>query len=172
MSCALGAFADNKTLRIECTFPVQTNTGSNGNVFCPGTPIATFGLDLANHIGTGFSCSGTAGFGQPPLMPLGMDSLTLQGTHTATVGIACAGGTRGLVFNLTAPDGTPIDIGAPDTRALVEIGVHGATTRTLVIPFVARLVPDCTARAACQLVEGVDNGQTFVDPLWKCAGGQ
>jgi hypothetical protein len=171
--CAVDAFADTRTLRVECTFPVQSSTGSAGPTFCQATPVGNYAIDLAPRMGTTFSCSGATSFYQPPLMPLGSDALTLMGTSTATVAVACSGGTRGLLFTLTATDGTMIDPTTPATRALISVGVASANvTRTLVLPFVARLVPDCAVMPHCELIEGIDNGQPFVDPLWKCAGGQ
>lgn len=170
-SCFVNAVTDDSTPYIECDLSVGPNPTTQEIELCnPNNQTDVMPVDLASHFGGTFGITGSE-FDQPPNTSGGTNILDLGGSQTAKITVTPPQiGARGLVF--TAENGaTPaIDNGLPDTRALLVFTVHGGVTRTLVLPFVAHYVRDCTAQPACRLVIGVDNGQPFDDPIWHCSG--
>ena len=168
-SCFMSGITSDANPYIQCDLPVGPGANNPGITALCGTTAETMVLDLGPKLGSTFTIV-TSEFDQPPAVSGGGPDLPLAGATSTTLHVANATGTRGLTF--TAENGaTPgIDTGLPDTHALLVIGVHGGVSRALVLPFIAHYIPDCQQQPMCRLVEGMDSGQTFNDPIWHCSG--
>jgi hypothetical protein len=170
-SCFMNAMQDDATLHVQCDLPVGPNPSTQMLELCGGSTPVQIPLDLGPKFGGSFGIV-TVEFDQPPALSGGSTDLALAGSTTASLHVTWpTGGTaRGMMF--TSENGaTPaIDSGLPDTKALLVIAIHGGISRVLVLPFVAHYVPDCNTQPTCRLVQGVDNGQPFDDPIWHCSG--
>lgn len=168
-SCFLDGITDDTTPYIQCDLPVGPGANNPGITTLCGTTAETMALDLSLKLGGTFTVV-TSEFDQPPAVTGGGPDLPLAGATSTTLHVANTTGARGMTF--TAENGTTpgIDSGLPDTQALLVIGVHGGVSRVLVLPFIAHYVADCSQPPMCRLVEGMQNGQTFNDPIWHCSG--
>jgi len=166
-SCYMDGITDDATPYIQCDIPVGPDP-TNGNVIttCEATEAAS--LDLAPNVAAPFTIV-SAEFDQPPAYMGGMPDLVLAGSTTTTLNVATSTGVPGMTFTVENGATPGIDSGLPDTHALIVITVHGGLTRALVLPFVAHYIA-CQQQTSCRLVQGMRNGQPFVDPIWHCSG--